>query len=332
MKKIYLILCFLVGLLSLSSCENSENISYVDSNGETQTLKVTATDDQEVVEKVVDYAIDANYDELSNFKFNVAANVNATFNKQLSSAFNGEIMDDFNGSLKLDLNAVKTDGLDASLDFDMSLGESNKMRLNADCIYNGSLTDIKDESYLYVKGLYYEKSNSVEETETIKNAYKLMPIINNILPSDTTVPTSPKDLIDLKEIIENSNTKFIISSVKNGVIYLDATISIKELLSSLKSVGEIQELINLLGSSDIKVTFSYGLEAKTGIFKSFSFSYVDTALINDLISNSFNMINIKVLEKFELNFKISLETNNAKIKKLSDEEKAKYSISDDILM
>ncbi len=334
MKKIFLVLCFLVGLLSLSSCDVSTNISYVDENGETQTLKVTATDDQEVVKKVVDYAINANYEDLNNYTFNVDANFNAIFNKEFIASVPNQKIGDLNGSFKLDLNADLSNGLDASLDFNMSLGESNNMRLNAGCIYNGLLNEINDESYLYVKGLYYEKSISNEETKTIKNAYKFKPIINDFIPEDNNETTSIKDLIDLNELIRKVNPEFIVSKVTSGTIYLEATISLKDLLNNLDEVNseEIIYFTYLLGSADIKLTFSYGLEAKTGRFKTFSFSYVDEALINNLIANSLHLSNVNVLDKIEMNLEVLLETNNAKIKKLSDEEKAKYSISNDILM
>ncbi len=329
-KKIILFLCFLVGLLSLTGCDDSANISYVDSNGETQTLKVTATDDQEVVNKVVDYAIKANYDDFNNYLFAVAADFKATFNKNFSSLL-GEELGDLKGSFDLDFNVVENEGLDASLDFDMSLGKSYNARLNAECIYNGSINEINEESYLYVKGLYYEKTDLSESTETIKNAYKLMSFINDFIPDDNDVSISPKDFIDLNDLIEEINPKFIVSSVKSGIIYLDTTISLKDLLNCLEDVNieEIEEIINLLGSADIKVTLSYGLEAETGRFKKFNFSYIDTNFVNTLISGALNLPNVKMLDEFEINFTVSLEPNKAKIKKLSDDEKAGYTVSDD---
>lgn len=334
MKKILFIFSFLVGLLSLASCDDnggSANITYVDSNGAEQTLKVTATDNQEVVTKVVEYAAEANYENITSFTAKADASLNASLSKDISSLIGSDKAMTITGSFTASANASQADGVDAALGFDFSMGNLINASMDISTIYNGKLEEAFNEgSTLYVAGSYNMMQNGLTDSSSVKYAYKLAEFLEGMGDLDEFLP-GMTDVPNYDGILSDLNASFVISSVKNGTIYLESSISIKDLLSSLKDVTneEIAEIKDLLGNMDSKLVFSYGIEAQTGRFTSFEFTFNDVTIANKLFayimsSEMPSMANLQMIDKFEFKLAFSLSFNNAKVKSLTQAEKDQY--------
>ncbi|MDE7213094.1 MAG: hypothetical protein K2N42_00770, partial [Anaeroplasmataceae bacterium] len=336
MKKFILGLCVLLGLVSLTACDDDTTIHYVDKNGEEATLNVYATEDKEIIQTVLDFASKANYNDVTSFTLKQSASINASFSKAEEDSFFGLESKKVSGYASMTLNASKMDGFDISLSADLSLSKDAKASFKADALYDGALENmLTSNEYIYVNAKYDVNSPSNFSKGDEKLAYDPKTILDEMeddvddifskfFPTD--VPSIEDPDFTLDEFYENfKNSKLVISKVKNGVIYLDVTLSLKDILSQVDDddLSYIKDFMSL--NSDF--VFTFGIEASTGRLCEFSFLYDDVKSLNTALDMFLGYYKKDLIDTFRVEGKVTIEYNKAKIRTLSDAEKAKYALA-----
>ncbi|MDE6047534.1 MAG: hypothetical protein K2F56_02785 [Anaeroplasmataceae bacterium] len=338
MKKIFLGLCIVLGLVSLTACDGNTSITYVDQNGEEQTLKVTATNDKETIQTVLNYASKANYEDIESFTLKESVSLNGSFTEEMNSVIGYDTNVKLSGSADFTLNVDKTNGLDLSASGKVALGKEMQGSIKLDALYEGSLEKLATSGeYLYINANYEIKALGDSSKSSIKRAIDTNTFIDEIEDElDKFFPTNPPSIGDedgvttVEEFYEKfKNSKLAISSVKNGVIYLDATLALKDIIED----EDITEFLpqNVLNSS---LAFTFGIEASTGRFRELSYKFDDINMINAVIGALINRqffdtapsASMDFLKTFCFENKLSIEYNKAKIRTLSSTEKAKYEV------
>lgn len=334
MKKFILTLSILLGLVSLTACDDSTSISYVDANGEEQTVKVTATEDKETIQTVIDYASKAQYDNITSFTLKENISVSATLAKDVNDLLELGAKDKLSGSASMTLQVSKKDGMDLSMSGNLSLGKDNYGKLNANILYNGELDEmLLNDEYLYVDAGYDFKTIGNSSKADIKKAYspatildEIEDIIDDFIPSNAP-SIGDEEQMDVEEFYNTfKNSTLVISNVKNGIIYLQVNLALKDIINYVGSDSEELKPLLMLNSS---FTISFGIEASTGRFREFGYEFDDVKLVNYVIftfmKQTLPVSNL--VEAFHLESKFSIEYDNAKIRTLSKEDKAKYSLA-----
>ncbi|MDE6408038.1 MAG: hypothetical protein K2K50_05480, partial [Anaeroplasmataceae bacterium] len=334
MKKIIFCLSVLLGLVSLTACEETTSITYVDSNGEEQTLKVTATEDKETIQTVMDFASKANYDEIDSFTLKETISVSANFSNDFTGLLGWESKAKLLGSADMTLSASKKEGLDLSASGQLSIGKEISS-FSVDALYEGELEKMPtSKEYLYLDASYASDSSR----EVIKRAIHPMTLIDELEDEifskffPTNIPSIGDGMgsMTVEEFYKTfENSKLVISGVKNGVIYLEVTLALKDVLKQIDV--DKAELNTLL--SKISFTCTYGIEASTGRFCEFGFVFDNAEAINALVLNYIGNIfatapssELTLVESFLLESKLAIKYNKATIRTLSASEKAKYEV------
>ncbi len=337
MKKLIFCFSILFGLFALTSCEESASITYVDSNGETQTVKVTATEDKGTIQAILDYSSLANYDDVTSFKLKEKMSLACSLTKDTNESLGLDSKTKLSGKADMTINLSAAEGLDVSVSGDLSFGKDYGASVSANTIYEGKLDQMfAKDNLIYVDAGYDVKSAGSSSKASIKQAYSTADIfeeIEDILeqfypengPSDAT-----PDAFTVEEFYKTfTNSKMVISEVKNDVIYLEMNLALKDLLGYVDPDNE--ELKPLL-SLDTSFIFTFGIEASTGRFREFSFRFDDVKLLNliflTLISEEYPdlkpLLSSELIQTFQFESKLTIEYNKAKIRKLSAAEKEKY--------
>ncbi|MDE6656545.1 MAG: hypothetical protein K2J85_06105, partial [Anaeroplasmataceae bacterium] len=338
-----LCLGILLGLVSLTACDENASITYVDGNGQEQTMQVTATDDKEVIQTVIEFAGKAAYDDITSFTLKESVSVSASLTKDMNAALELGAKDKLSGSANMVLNVSKDKGLDLSASGNLSLGKDNQAKVSADVIYEGALDQMLTENqYVYVDASYDVKSIANTSKGSVKKAIdtlalmeeakeELDDIISNFLPGEEPDFGDDMGFGSIEDFYTNfKNSKLTISNVKNGVIYLEADLALKDLINYVDpDNAELKPLLKL----ETSFVFTYGIEASTGRFREFNFEFDDVSLLNLMITALLGSVDIYAstsamatyVETFHFESKFAIEYNNAKIRTLSDADKAKYS-------
>lgn len=339
MKKILLTLVgALLAIIPLTSCDNEASITYVDASGKEQTIKVSATEDKETIESVMEYAQDAEYDDITSFTLKEKCSLSATLAKDVNDVLELSSKDKIVGSASMTLQVSEKDGLDLSLTGDLSLGKENSAKLYADVLYNDKLDSVLTSSEsVYVKAGYDMKTISNSSKGEVQQAYSPATILDKVkdeleefIPTD--IPSlgddSMDEIDDLDEFYAKfKNSKIIISEVKDGVIYLQFNLALKDLIAYADPDSEELKPFLSLNSSFI---LTYGIEASTGRFRELSFEFDDVKLINFILSSylGIDLPITNLAESFHVETKLSIEYNKAKIRTLTPTEKAKYPLAE----
>ncbi|MDE6661417.1 MAG: hypothetical protein K2J93_06315 [Anaeroplasmataceae bacterium] len=346
MKKFILALCVLLGLVSLTACDDDATIRYVNDKGEETTLNVYATDDKETVQAVLNFASQAKYDDVTSFTLKQSASISASFSKDAAAAFpelaaNSKV----SGHASMAVNASEKDGLDVSVSGDLSLSKNEKASFKADVLYEGALEAMyTSEEYLYVNASYDVTSPSNTSKGEVKQAVDPMTVLDEMeddledifskfLPTDVPSMDDPNSFT-VEEFYDTfKNSKLAISKVKNGVIYIDVVLYLKDILLQGDKIEHLDLKTLLMLNSDF--TFSFGVEASTGRLCEFSFVYDDAKTMNLLLSMLLGKTchemeattSISLIDTFRVEGKLTIEYNKAKIRTLSVAEKAKYALA-----
>ncbi|MDE7385459.1 MAG: hypothetical protein K2M84_06845 [Anaeroplasmataceae bacterium] len=339
MKKIILVLCALLGLVSLTACDGETSITYVDNNGEEQVLKVTATNDKETIQTVMDFASKANYDDIESFTVKESVSLNGSFSEETKDILGYDTKIKLSGSADMTLKASKTDGLDFSASGKVALGKELQGSIKIDALYEGNLEKMTtSEEYLYLNASYDVKALGESSKSDIKLAGQPEVFIGQVEDEldklfPTNIPSIGDDFgsMSVDEFYEAfENSELTISSVKNGIIYLEVNMALKDVIKDIDV--DLTELPLFLLNSDF--AFTFGIEASTGRFREFSYKFDDVNLINTVISTLLSgeifaadsFASMKFVESFLLENKLTIEYNKAKIRTLSATEKAKYEV------
>ncbi len=342
MKKILLCLTIVLGLFTFCSCDedNVASITYVDANGKNQTVQVSATTDKETIQAVLDFASKANYEDIQSFTLKESFNVSASFDETITEALTQNRFTQLTANGSMTLNASEKDGFDLKVEGNVSFGKNLYAKGSVSALCNNPSLD----SNVYVDVSYDAKADENSYKATEKHAVSIDELLEeleerygNIIggqlpdmpPVDDDYNLDVATVEDFYTYFKNSELS--IADVDNGVIYVQAKISFKDIFDLLET--EIEDLAQIKPYIKMSncVVLTYGIDIKTARFREFSVVCDDASILNIILSSfiaasianetyeSLNFIN-----KFHFETKLTIDYNSAVIRTLTKEEQAKY--------
>lgn len=357
MKKILLSVCFFLGLLALSSCtEEKVNITYRDSSGNDKTIVVEATEDEEIIQGVLDYANQATYENIEEVSFQGEMKLSAVFDESMTSLFPTLGGNGIDATATASLNLKVKEGMNLSIAANANLGNQNSAEFNLNAYYDNALDSLTTEDANLYCDLSYGLNSSTGENMSFSQK-KLISLedVWDAIQDETDFPEyipEPDEiaesfsLADFKSSFPTS--KIVISEVQKGVIQIHLFVTIFDIVNLVKEeAGTSSELNEIL--QKIKTIYNYtdltkgielafGIEAKTGRTCGFSVKLEDPQILNlilifvqdegSFLADSMQMAAIAdaatTTFSFSLEYVISYE--NVEVKKLSSSEKAQYKV------
>ncbi|MDE7264220.1 MAG: hypothetical protein K2N64_06130 [Anaeroplasmataceae bacterium] len=348
MKKVLLSVCLFLGLVTLSSCnEESVNITYTDSLGNEKTIAVEATEDQEVVQGVLDYANQATYESVDEVSIQSGVSLSAVLNDDFVSLFPNLGGNTIQASAIANFDLNMKEGMSFSLAADASIGNQNSAMYKLNAYYDGaldSLTTINQNAYVDLS--YGLKSSSGEDISfSLKKAILVEDIFDSIEDEIdiSQIPDFDSESISIEEFKNLfPNSKIVISEVQKGVIRIKLSVTILDIVNLIKEVGsnsEINEILAVIQSiydyTDLKKTidFTFAIEAKTGRMCGYSVKLDDPDLLNLFLlyfqsEGLLPGIVTNLASVFNFEFELSISYENVKVKKLSSSEKEQYKLNE----
>lgn len=341
MKKIILMLTLILGLVSLTSCEEKAQITLINDKGEEETVEIVATEDKETVQKVLDYADSAKYDDITKLTISDSMNLNVIISDELATLLELKDTNRLTATYKDSLKINKNEGIECRLTADVKVDENNSANANASVIYNGQLENVATNAALaYVDVNYDYKTTALSSSYSQKIAVNpldcfddledLLPISPELPPLD---PDDEDDDLTLAEFYEDfPNSKIFIESVTNNKITIGVDISYKDIVAELDiSASELllaQNYIDLNNSLHVAL----GVDVKTGRLTDIQCEFKDASLINFVVLNYISSDsvgieltpNTQLIKTFELTMTTEIAYDVAEINQLTAAEKAQY--------
>ncbi|MDE6583982.1 MAG: hypothetical protein K2K15_01140, partial [Anaeroplasmataceae bacterium] len=324
MKKLYVFLSLLLGIFLLASCDQSQTVKYVDSDGNEKEFQITVTDDKATVEAVLDFMDSADYSTMNQFGVDVSASITA-------SALDAGQKTNLKVELSSKLGIHSQEGIyfEATGKSD---SDSKVEEMGLKCYFNAPLDSqlMNSNEYIYCEASMADES--VKYKFTIEDAIHGISLILDEITSDLPIESIPTDSIpnidldDVDAFYEVFPTsKIRIASFDSKSIVLSIDISYGDILTL---AGVDVEVISQALNLDLTKTISlqYEVDAKSGFMKGIHFEFNDVEVLNLILmmvgSNALPMD--ATLQSFVVNLDISFQYENVKITKLTEAQKAEF--------
>lgn len=339
MKKLILMLTLILGLVSLTSCEEKAQITLINDKGEEETIEIVATEDKETVQNVLKYASSANYDDITKLTILDSMNLNVTVSDELAQLLEfkdaNRLTATYNDSLKIN----KNEGIECKLTANVQVDENNSAKANASVIYNGQLENVvTDTALAYVDVNYDYKTTALSSSYAQKisvNPLECFDSLEDLIPTSPELPPfdTDNDDLTLTEFYESfPNSKIIIENVKNNKIIIGVEISYKDIVAELDlSVSDLLLVQNYIDLNN-SLHLSLGVDVKTGRLVDIQCVFKDASLINFIVLNFISSDltgielapNTQLIKTCELTMTTTIAYDVADIDQLTSEEKAQY--------
>ncbi len=313
MKKILLGTALCLSVLLTTGCgESTQEIQIKDSKGELQTVTISETDDKEVVQNVINYTNQANYDDVTSIKLTshtdgiLSVDAGAElgeFSPKGSISLNADVT--FQASSKgLDLTAAAAMTIDKGLTGGLKdKTYSADARVTCDLLSGSSILD--SEIYASYDVKTQDINNNAKFRISLTNLVKYIELgmEENKDIFDQYFPSNPSDDEDitLDEFYATfSTSKISISEVNSDSICILFSLSYKDLVKMAE--GDLAELGSLL---DMSKTIDYRVYVDTasGRLKGVSYEWTD----KDFVKLFFTSVSAP--DDFITDFKISMNMN-----------------------
>lgn len=290
MKKVIGLFLILASLLFFTSCEkNSVVIQIENSDGSTQKVKLSVTDDAEKVQYALDYIAQQSLKQLKldGIKMNC----------DLKLAFLGGNLN-FNATTKCDLTLSEKHGAEAHFDIALQQAtpnEQNELTLenlknHYDAYYLGSLNELPDENnYIYMNYITLEEERHLKCNtkmlliylySKLQNESDTWSSMNGVFPNVAEIDT----VEEFKRAYPNSSIS--ISNLSTSYVQLSYSVSWLDLLNNLfddESINDTWES-NPYITSYFKnlppLVFTMVHHLETGLLHLFEFHYDATEVLN----------------------------------------------------